>query len=165
MQLKTLHIKSEAIFPELFSLQATEGLADINWPRLEVLHLAEIDCDSRLFGVLERYADGYSTDEALSDRYIEDVYTSLGYAAEKMPKLKHVFVEIGESTLSLDFHDGRWILSIMVHEHTTYKPSLNVFEAWKVNSEKLQFRTGINAHGCDNARFWEATFTSWPPLF
>jgi hypothetical protein len=163
MQLKTLHIKSEAIFPELFSLQATEGLADINWPRLEVLHLAEIYCDSRLFGVLERYADGYSTDEALSDRYIEDMYTSLGYAAEKMPKLKHVFVEIEESTLSLDFHDGRWILSIMVHEHTTYKPSLNVFEAWKVDSENLQFRTGINAHGCDNARFWEATFTSWPP--
>jgi hypothetical protein len=165
MQLKTLHIESEAIFPELFSLKVSEGLADIDWPRLEVLHLAEIHCDSRLFGVLERYADGYSTDEALGDRYIEDMYTSLGYVAQKMPKLKHVFVKIEESTLSLDLRDGRWILSIMVHEYTTYKPSLSVFEAWKVDSENLQFRTGINADGYDNARFWETTFTSWPPLF
>jgi hypothetical protein len=163
-QLKTLHIKSEAIFPEFFSIKTSEGPADPHWPRLEVIHLAEIYCSSKLFGVLERYADGSSTDEALSDRYIEDMYTSLGYAAQKMPKLKHVFVEIEESTLSLDSSDGRWILSIMVHEHTTYKPSSRVFEAWKVSRENLQFRTGINADGYDNARFWETTYTFWPPL-
>jgi hypothetical protein len=159
-QLKALHIKREAIFPELFSL----GPANSHWPQLEVIHLAEIYCSSKLFGVLERYADGSSTDEALGDRYIEDMYTSLGHAVQKMPKLKHVFVEIEGSTLSLDFRDGRWTLSIMVYEHTTYKPSSSVFEAWKVSRENLQSRTGINVEGYDDAKFWEYTYTSWPPL-
>jgi hypothetical protein len=162
-QLKTLHIKDEVVFPELFSLEAPEGLLDIHWPQLEVLHLTEIQCCWTLFCPSHRYADRFSFENTPCKRYIEDMYTRFGYAAQRMPRLKDAIVEVRDSTLRLGFRDSQWMISFKVRDKVTYGPSLRVLEAWKLARGDLNFRTGLDEDGCD-VGYWEATYTSWPPL-
>jgi hypothetical protein len=80
-----------------------------------------------------------------------------------MPRLKDAIVEVRDSTLRLGFRDGQWMLSFKVRDKVTYGPSLRVLEAWKLARGDLNFRTGLDEESCDS-RYWEATYTSWPPL-
>jgi hypothetical protein len=71
----------------------------------------------------QRYADGSSSEETLTERYIDDLYTSLGHAAQRMPKLKLISLEltiIGQE-LELLFRNNQWTLYFCVDKH--YKPS------------------------------------------
>lgn len=173
-RLTSLHTSDEAIFSELFCVDGTPGLlGDLRWPYLESLHL---DCAWEFlpWGSMQRYA-GYDY-ESLDTQYFEDLVEGLGFAAQRMPRLKdvvvdsHFFREHQSQGLTLCFReeDGRWKLSLSVYESTVYEPSLRVLEAWKVTSNDLQVRTGIVSEGIDGQgierKYWEATYPSWPPL-
>lgn len=61
---------------------------------LETLKLERIDHLSPSSGV-SRYANGSSAEEVLVERYVDDLYASLGYAAQGMPRLKNLNLEFG----------------------------------------------------------------------
>ncbi|KAI5241143.1 hypothetical protein E4T47_08735 [Aureobasidium subglaciale] len=152
MQLQHLRIENLEVFPELF---CTSGVSDeAHWPYLETLRLDQVSADA-LFGGVARYADGATPEDALTKQYIDDLYTSLGHAAQKMPCLKSVvlnFASLGHE-LRLLLKDERRILRIYLMKD--YRPSSEVLKAWKVPGGSLQ--------PC-RSRFWqEATYSSWPP--
>jgi hypothetical protein len=171
-RLTSLHIKEEAIFPELLCLDGTPGLmGDIHWPHLETLHL-EAASSFAAFESMERYKNG-GTHLTRHERYIEDLFESLGYATQRMPRLKNAFVKSQAyyhsypDNLTLSFQGGKWMFSIMADECCTYEPSSRVLQAWKVSRENLQLRSG-RAEGLAPegypVKYWEATYTSWPLL-
>jgi hypothetical protein len=151
MQLQHLHIEDMAVFPELF---CPEGFIAAHWPHLETLRLDRIDGVSPSGGI-SRYADGSSSDEILTECYIDDLYTSLGHAAQRMPKLKraHIGLAVLGHELKMLFRDNQWILRVRVDKH--YKPSRRFLLAWKVPGEELQ--------QCKGRGWQQATYTSWPP--
>ncbi|KEQ68653.1 hypothetical protein M436DRAFT_57929 [Aureobasidium namibiae CBS 147.97] len=175
-RLTSLHIKDEAIFSELFCLDGTPALLsdELHWPYLETLHL---ECAWKLqdcFVDMQRYADDDGRDDSPSTRYIEDLIESLGSAVQRMPRLKsavlksHFLERYQPHGLNLCFrNDGGCMLSLSVYEDGVYEPSMRVLEAWKIDRQDLQFRTGIVPKGIDGTgigrKYWEATYSSWPP--
>jgi hypothetical protein len=150
MQLEHLCIEDTTVFPELFG----EGSIAAYWPHLETLRLDRIDILSPLGGI-SRYADGSTSDEILTEHYIDDLYTSLGYAAQSMPNLKRARLRltlIGQD-LEVLFRDNQWIMRVRVYKH--YKPSPQFLEAWKVPGGELQ--------PCSGRGWQQAIYTSWPP--
>ncbi|KAI5248041.1 hypothetical protein E4T42_05775 [Aureobasidium subglaciale] len=129
MQLQHLRIENLEVFPELF---CANGVSDeAHWPYLETLRLDQVSADA-LFGGVARYADGATPEDALTKQYIDDLYTSLGHAAQKMPCLKSVvlnFASLGHE-LRLLLKDERRILRIYLMKD--YRPSSEVLKAWKV---------------------------------
>ncbi|KAI4853298.1 hypothetical protein E4T44_00924 [Aureobasidium sp. EXF-8845] len=150
LQLYHLHIEDMAVFPELFG----KGCVAAHWPHLEILRVGCIGVLSPSGGV-SRYADGSSSEETLTERYIDDVYTSLGHAAQSMPKLKRVSLEltiIGQE-LELMFRNNQCTLHVRVDKH--YKPSPRFLKAWKVPGGELQ--------PCKGRGWQQAMYMSWPP--
>jgi hypothetical protein len=149
MQLQHLHIEDMAVFPELF-----DGGSTAHWPYLETLRLDRIDDISPSSGV-SRYADGSSSEETLTERYVDDLYTSLGHAAQSMPNLKRVNISLAVlgHELKVLFRDSQWILRVRVNKD--YKPSPRFLQAWKVPGERLQ--------PCRGRGWQQAIYTSWPP--
>ncbi|KAI5202553.1 hypothetical protein E4T39_04661 [Aureobasidium subglaciale] len=146
MQLRYLRIEGLEVFPELF---CPDGVSiEAHWPYLETLCLDRVSADA-LFGGVARYADGATPEDALTEQYINDLYTSLGHAAQKMPCLRSVvpnFASLGHE-LKLFLKDERWVLRIYLMKD--YRPSFGVLEAWKVPGESLQ--------PCKNRHWQEAT--------
>jgi hypothetical protein len=140
-----------AVFPELLW---PEGIIAAHWPHLETLRLDRID-DVSPSGGISRYADGSDSDEILTERYIDDLYTSLGHAAQRMPNLKRANIGLAVlgHELKVLFRDNQWILRVPVDKH--YKPSRRFLLAWKVPGENLQ--------PCKGRGWQQATYTSWPP--
>ena len=177
-RLTSLHIKDEAIFAELFCVDGTPGLMsdEMYWPYLETLHL---ECAWKLqdfFEDMQRYADGDGRDDSVvSIRYIEDLIESLGSAVQRMPRLKSARLEShfldSYQPHGLDFcfrNDGGCRLSLSMYEDAVYEPSMRVLEAWKIDRQDLQSRTGVVPEGIDGKgnerKYWETTYASWPPL-
>jgi hypothetical protein len=157
-QLRSLHIDGEVVFPELFCPldEGPQGLLQTHWPYLQTLHLQNID-ESFAFSALARYADGSASDEILLDRYMDDLYTTAGYAAQKMPRLKDLVVRFMYShELSFGYDKGECDLMILKRSCDTYVPSARVLEAWKVPGEQLEF--------CPKLHSLVARYTSWPPV-
>jgi hypothetical protein len=157
-QLKSLHIDGEVVFPELFCPfdEGPQGLLQTHWPYLETLHVENID-ESSAFSALARYADGSALDETLLDRYVDDLYATAGYAAQKMPRLKDLVVRFMYGhELSFGYEQGDWSLEILKRSCDTYVPSARVLEAWKVPGRQLEI--------CPGSHSLVATYTSWPPL-
>jgi hypothetical protein len=157
-QLKSLHIDGEVVFPELFCPfdEGSQGLLQTHWPYLETLHVENID-ESSAFSALPRYADGSASDETLLDRYVDDLYATAGYAAQKMPRLKDLVVRfMYRHELSFGYEQGDWSLEILKRSCDTYVPSARVLEAWKVLGRQLEI--------CPGSHSLVATYTSWPPL-
>jgi hypothetical protein len=150
MQLQHLRIEDMAVFPELFS----EGFIAAHCSHLETLCLDRIDVLSPLGGI-SRYANVSTLDERLTERYIDDLYTSLGHAAQSMPNLKRASLEltIFGQELEVLFRDNQWIMHVRVDKH--YKPSSRFLEAWKVPGGELQL--------CNGRGWQQAIYTSWPP--
>jgi hypothetical protein len=150
MQLQHLQIEDMAVFPELFYPEGSTA----HWPNLETLRLDRID-DISPSGGVSRYADGSSSEETLTERYIDDLYTSLGHAAQSMPNLKRVNISLAVlgHELKVLFRDGQWILRVRVNKD--YRPSPRFLQAWKVPGEGLQ--------PCKGRGWQQATYTSWPP--
>ncbi|KAI4724866.1 hypothetical protein E4T49_07404 [Aureobasidium sp. EXF-10728] len=157
-QLKSLCIDNEVVFCELFRTDETDNILDGHWPYLEILRLENID-DGSPVSAIARYADGSTDDDALFERYIDDLYTSFGYAAQKIPRLRDASLQFCNGQ-GLDFyrHDcGQWKLTFTVRNIDTYKPSSRVLKAWKV--------PGLALQPCASAPYYhEAVYTSWPPL-
>lgn len=91
---KSLRVEAETVFPELFYPDELSALTDVHWPHLEILHLERID-EMSPASAITRYADGSTDDEELLQRYMDDLYTSFGHAARKMPHLKDAVLRFG----------------------------------------------------------------------
>jgi hypothetical protein len=157
-QLRTLHIDGEVVFPELFCPfdEGPQGLLQTHWPYLETLHVENID-ESSAFSALARYADGSALDETLLDRYVDDLYATAGYAAQKMPRLKDLVVRFMYGhELSVGYEQGDWSLEILKRSCDTYVPSARVLEAWKVPGRQLEV--------CPGSHSLVTIYSSWPPL-
>lgn len=91
----------------------------------------------------------------LIERYLNNFYTSLGHAAQKMPRLQSLVLTFTclDHQLELSIKNNRWNLRLFVKDN--YQPSLNVLEAWKVPRGSLQ--------PCTDSHWQEATYISWPP--
>jgi hypothetical protein len=167
-RLTSLHITEEAIFSELFCLNAIPGqMGDMYWPHLEVLHLGTTRM-SLAFKHMDRYADCSGKNGTPYTHYIDDLFESVGHAAQRMPRLKDAIVDLScyhiepyPENSTLCFRDRKWMVSSVPRMGCTYEPSLRVLEAWKIGGD-LQSRTGQDEEGRD-AMYWEATYTSWPP--
>jgi hypothetical protein len=128
-KLMTLCIDHEAVFPEFFCPNGLQSLLQTHWPYLETLQLTNID-ESSAFSGLARYADGTASDETLLDRYMDDLYTKAGYAAQRMPQLRDLVVRFMHSSeLCFGYYRGKWSLGIMKRGCDTYVPSSRVVEA------------------------------------
>jgi hypothetical protein len=157
-RLKFLPIDGEVVFPELFSPldEGPQGLLQAHWPYLETLHVERID-ESSVPSALARYADDSASDEVLLDRYMDDLYTQAGIAAQKMPRSKDLVVKFMYShELSFGYDKGKWDLIILERSCDTYVPSARVLEAWKVPGGQLKL--------CPELHSLVATYTSWPLL-
>ncbi|CAD0091883.1 unnamed protein product [Aureobasidium mustum] len=154
LQLQDLVIFDMAVFPELFCPDGLPGSAEVYWPNLETLDLDQID-DVSPSGALSRYGDGSSSEEVLIKHYIDDLYTSLGYATQRMPRLKNAKVELRsiDHELKVLFRNGQWILRVRVNKH--YTPSSRFLEAWRVPGGCLQ--------PCKGRGWQQASYTTWPP--
>ncbi|KAH0140915.1 hypothetical protein KCU67_g14699, partial [Aureobasidium melanogenum] len=119
---------------------------EAHWPYLETLHLKVC---GRSFGYRIRYAKGQSIEQCL-----DDLYTSLGHAAQKMPRLKSLVLTFdSHNEFELSIKNERWNLMLCVMDN--YQPSPGFLKAWKAPGGSLQ--------PCIN-RYWrEATFSFWPP--
>ena len=156
-QLKSLHINQETVFPELFCPKGPEELMDIQWPYLETLHLERID-DNSPFSAITRYADGHTDDDVLVERYMDDMYTSIGYAARRMPRIRDLVVQWNDSReVSLGYHRGRWSVSFLVLRNATLVLSARVLNAWGIPEED-----GLQADAASCTRYYN--YTSWPPV-
>jgi hypothetical protein len=190
-RLKFLHITEEAIFCELLCLDGTPGLlGDLHWPHLETIRLSAASRHAT-FESMDRYwlnqeypgswYEGVENEmhQTRHTRYSEDLFESLGYATQRMPRLKNALMASNgrdhshRVELTLSYHDGRWMFSIMAGVGCTYEPSSRVLQAWKLTREDLQFRTTLGdslvRHWKSDYYWaigyhWEATYTSWPPL-
>lgn len=150
LQLQTLIIVDMAVFPELFCPDGVEA----HWLHLETLKLEQI-ADVSPYGAVSRYGDGCSSEETLVERYVDDLYTSLGYAVQGMPRLKNIYLEfcmIGHE-LKVIFRDGQWILRVRVNKH--YTPTSRFLKAWRVPGGCLQ--------PCKGRGWQQAFYTAWPP--
>ncbi|KAI4854285.1 hypothetical protein E4T44_00280 [Aureobasidium sp. EXF-8845] len=143
-QLQHLRLESLAIYQELI---CPDG---IYWPYLETLHLKNQSCDAGPFGGVENAAKSL-----LIERWLNDLYTSLGHAAQKMPCLKSVILTFAylDHELELSIKNKRWYLTVCVMDN--YQPSPEVLEAWKVPGGSLQ--------PCINQYWQEAIYPYWPP--
>jgi hypothetical protein len=77
MQLQHLRIESLAVYPELFCPDGPRLPFEAHWPYLETLHLENQVCGYGLFDGVDPYAS-----DLLRERYLNDLYTSLGGAAQ-----------------------------------------------------------------------------------
>ncbi|KEQ65020.1 uncharacterized protein M437DRAFT_63680 [Aureobasidium melanogenum CBS 110374] len=155
LQLQHLEIMDMAVFPELFCPDGLQGSFRTFWPHLETLRLARTD-DFSPSGSLSRYGDGHSSDETLVERYIDDLYSSLGYAAQRMPRLQNLNLEFGSIAheLKILFRDGQRILRVRVNRH--YTPSSRFLEAWRVPGGCLQ--------PCKGRGWQQASYKTWPQI-
>jgi hypothetical protein len=102
-------------------------------------------------------ADGSASDEVLLERYMDDLYTKAGCAAQKMPRLNDLLVKFKHGhELSFGYSKGEWSLDIMKRRCDTYVPSSRILEAWKVPGGQLEY--------CPGLLTLEAIYTSWPPV-
>ncbi|KAI4853297.1 hypothetical protein E4T44_00923 [Aureobasidium sp. EXF-8845] len=155
--LRSLHIDNEVVFPELFCPpDGSQGLLQSHWPYLEILRLEHID-ESSTPSALDGYADGTASDETLLERYMEDLYTNAGHAAQRMPRLNDLLVRFKHGhELSFGYYKGEWSLDLMKRRCDTYMPSSRLLEAWKVPGGQLEYYPGSCTLG--------AIYTSWPPV-
>jgi hypothetical protein len=154
MQLGHWHIDDEAVFPELFCPDGP--LLQTCWPYLETLHWDNID-DCSNYSALGRYTDGSSPDKALLERYIDDMYTKAGYAAQRMPRLQDLLLKfIDGQGIPFGYENENWGLAILTCGGDSYVPSSRVLEAWRVPGGQLEF--------CPSSSSLEAIYTSWPPI-
>lgn len=100
MQLRHLHIESLEIFPEFFCPNGSRALSEVNWPHLETIRLDQVSAITP-FGGVARYADGVTPETALIEQYNNDLYASLGRAAQKMPCLKSVILTLASTVHEL----------------------------------------------------------------
>jgi hypothetical protein len=150
MQLQHLCIEDLAVYQELLCPNGPNSSIQAYWPRLETLHLKNQICRHGPFGGLKHDAKA-----PLIERYLNNFYTSLGNAAQKMPCLKSVVLTFTtlDHELELSTKDNCWNLRLFVKD--SYQPSSEVLEAWKVPGGSLQ--------PCINKHWQEATYSSWPP--
>jgi hypothetical protein len=150
MQLQHLRIESLAVYPELFCPDGLKLPIEAYWPYLETLHLKNQVCEYGPFdGVRSNASD------LLIERYLNDLYTSLGRAAQKMPRLKSVVLTFRslDHELELSIKNEHWNLTLCVMDN--YQPSPEFLKAWKVPEGSLQ--------PCINKYWQQATYPSWPP--
>ncbi|KAI4725741.1 hypothetical protein E4T49_06460 [Aureobasidium sp. EXF-10728] len=147
LQLQHLRIEGPAIFQELFCPDGLRSPVRVHWPYLETLHLKDQFCEYRPSEGLNRFAKDL--------QYLNDIYTSLGHAAQKMPRLKSVVLTFAalDHELELSIKNERWNLTLCVMNN--YQPSPEFIEAWKVPGGSLQ--------PCINKYWQEATYSTWPP--
>jgi hypothetical protein len=149
-QLRHLRIESLAVYPELFCPDGLKSPIGEHWPYLETLHLKNLFPEHGPFDGVDHCAKA-----PLIERYLNDLYTSLGHTAQRMPRLKSVVLNFAylDHKLELSIKNGSWNLAFGVTEH--YQPSPEVLKAWKVPGGSLQ--------PCMNKNWQEATYSSWPP--
>ncbi|KAI4735678.1 hypothetical protein E4T50_13810 [Aureobasidium sp. EXF-12298] len=151
----SLHIDEEAVFTELFCPEETQGYLQTYWPLLEKLYVMNID-DYSSYSAMIRYADGNASNDTLLERYIDDLYTTAGYAARKMPRMNDLLVQFCGYGLSFGHYKGKWSLEIQTCRGDTYVPSSRFLEAWKVPGGQLEF--GPRSHT------QMAIYDCWPPV-
>ncbi|KAH0284506.1 hypothetical protein M436DRAFT_81394 [Aureobasidium namibiae CBS 147.97] len=154
MQLQHLRTSEMEIFPELFCPVGLELPIEAHWPYLETLHLDRV-CAYGPFSDVARHADGTPKEDPLAERYVNDLYTSLGHAVQKMPRLKSMKLSFGSLAHGLDlwFKNEQWNLTLCVFSKS--QPSPEFTKAWKVPGGSLQPYTFLNTQ--------KATYSSWPP--
>ncbi|KAG9666162.1 hypothetical protein KCU99_g9474, partial [Aureobasidium melanogenum] len=146
MQLQHLRMNSLQDSLELFCPYGLALPLEAHWPYLETLHLKVC---GRSFGYRIRYAKGQSIEQCL-----DDLYTSLGHAAQKMPRLKSLVLTFdSHNEFELSVKNERWNLMLCVMDN--YQPSPGFLKAWKAPGGSLQ--------PCINRHWREATFSFWPP--
>ncbi|KAI4853049.1 hypothetical protein E4T44_01086 [Aureobasidium sp. EXF-8845] len=150
-QLQHLRIESLAIYQEVFCPDGLGLTIEVHWPYLETLHLKNQFCEDGPLGGVENAAEA-----PLIERYLNNLYTSLGLVTQKMPCLKSVILTftVLDHELELSIRNNRWNLTLCVMDN--YQPSPEVLEAWKVPGRSLQ--------PCINRYWQETTYSSWPPV-
>jgi hypothetical protein len=155
-RLRSLHVDNEAVFPELFCPDGSQGLLRTHWPYLETLRLKNIDIIS-LSGGISRYTDGSFSYDTTVEIYMDDLYTKAGYAAQRMPRLNDLLIQsTHDHELAFTYYKGKWSLQILNRNCDTHVPSSRVLEAWKVPGGQLK--------RCPRAHTQGAIYTSWPPV-
>jgi hypothetical protein len=149
-QLQHLHLDSLAVYQELICPNGPKLPTQTHWPYLETLHLENQSCEEGPFGGVGRRAEA-----PLIERYLNNLYMSLGHAAQKMPCLKSVVLTFAslDHQLELSIKHNCWNLRLFAKD--SYQPSFEVLEAWKVPGRSLQ--------SCINKYWQEAVYPSWPP--
>jgi hypothetical protein len=149
-QLRHLHSESPGIYQEIICPNGPRIPSQTHWPYLETLHFKNQCCIEGPFGGVENRAEA-----PLIERYLNEYYTSLGHAVQKMPRLKSVILtfEYLDHELELLIKDNRRTLKVFVKDN--YQPSSEVLAAWKVPGGSLQ--------PCVDENWQQATYLSWPP--
>ncbi|KAI5253414.1 hypothetical protein E4T42_02948 [Aureobasidium subglaciale] len=155
LQLQYMSIGELEVFPELFCPDGPKSSAQGNWPYLEQLQIWGI-FDNSPQGAISRYADGVSPDKILVRRYLDDLFTSVGHAAQRMPRIQHLEIEFPSihDQLRVKYLNGRWKLSIWAADQ--WEPSPRLLEAWKIPPCGLLPDKGLG--------WWKFVYSSWPPL-
>ncbi|THX00083.1 hypothetical protein D6D13_09725 [Aureobasidium pullulans] len=149
-QLRHLRIESLEIFRGLFCPDGLGLPVEAHWPYLETLHLKD-----QYYVTPPFHGELQPAYDLIRERYLNNLYTNLGHAAQKMPCLKSVILTFRnlDHELELSIKNQRHNLTLCVMDN--YQPSLEFLEAWKVPGGSLQ--------PCIN-KFWkETTYPSWPP--
>jgi hypothetical protein len=140
---------------QIYSSMVVRSPSDVTtveayWPYLETLHLKNQVCEYGPFDGVHPCACN-----PLIERYLNDLYTSLGRAAQKMPRLKSVVLTFRslDHELELSIKNEHWNLTLCVMDN--YQPSAEFLKAWKVPGGSLQ--------PCINKYWQQATYPSWPP--
>jgi len=154
MQLQHFRMSEMEVFPELFCPVGLGLPIEAHWPFLETLLLTDVT-DHGPYSNLPRHADGIPKEHPLAERYVNDLYTSLGHAVQKMPRLKSIELSFGGLLHGLDlwFKNEQWNLTLCVLSGN--QPSPEFLKAWKVPGGSLQ---PYMFHGRQ-----KATYSSWPP--
>ncbi|CAC9895082.1 unnamed protein product [Aureobasidium pullulans] len=150
MQLRHLRIESSEIFRELFCPDGLGLPIEAHWPYLETLHLKD-----QYYVTPPFHGELQPAYDLIRERYLNNLYTNLGHAAQKMPCLKSVILTFRnlDHELELSIRNKRYNLTLCVMNN--HQPSFDFLEAWKVPGRSLQ--------PCIN-KFWrETTYPSWPP--
>ncbi|THZ97997.1 hypothetical protein D6C82_06054 [Aureobasidium pullulans] len=150
MQLRHLRIESLEIFRGLFCPDGLGLPIEAHWPYLETLHLKD-----QYYVTPPFHGELQPAYDLIRERYLNNLYTNLGHAAQKMPCLKSVILTFRnlDHELELSIKNKRYNLTLCVMDN--HQPSFDFLEAWKVPGGSLQ--------PCIN-KFWrETTYPSWPP--
>jgi hypothetical protein len=153
LHLKELRINELDVLPEFFCPSHSESQSSPNWANLEILHVTGVPCYTP-FGDELRFAESGHSRDVLVKSYFDEFYASVGFAVQRMPKLKHLSTIFGIHDLELDLVvcKGRGALGLNFNGSYELPPS--VMQAWKLYTGQLR-----KGHG----GWFKAEYETWPP--
>ncbi|THV89589.1 hypothetical protein D6D27_06373 [Aureobasidium pullulans] len=141
--LQRLCVEGMEVSTELFfHLQSTAQPSSLSWQHLEVLELCAIPWFTPSGHGLNYY-NTESFEQVFATSYFDELFTCIGHAALKMPRIKQLLLiyesnceGLGEIELHLGVQHGQ--AQPKFHSENGYIPLSEVLRAWQVPQDRLE---------------------------